>query len=298
MEARRIHGRRERLRRSHWTRSRGTFFIDEIDKISLKTQAGLLRVLEEGTYRPLGDEGAERRANVRFIVGTNADLRASVKAKRFREDLYYRINVLPARLPPLSDRLDELPLWAEYMVTRRHRESERSGTARIEREAVEVLLKCQWPGNLRQLDNIIRRAYALALSNPRGGTGGVVLGMHPIKRALEYDGVPENTAFINQLWHVAQGFVKEAEQRQDSGTSMTLEMIEAMRGLVLAAAVARRGGRDEAFTLLGQQHLVKSRNQHRTYRREVERVRELVKNLGGDVDEGLSALLDALDEED
>jgi len=276
----------------------GTLFIDEIDKLSLKTQAGLLRVLEEGTYRPLGDEGAERQANVRFIVGTNADLRASVRAKKFREDLYYRINVLPARLPPLSERLDELPLWAEYMVTRRHREAERSGTARLERDGVELLLKSPWPGNLRQLDNIIRRAYALALLNHRGATGDVVIEMRHLKSALEYDGVIEETAIINQLWRAALAFVREAELRQDSGNSMKLEMIEAMRGLVLAAAVARRGGRDEAFTLLGQQHLVKNRNYHRTYRREIERVQELVKTLGGDVDESLAVVLNALDEPD
>ena len=84
---------------------------------------GLLRVLEERLYRAIGDETGERRADVRFIIGTNADLRTAVSSGKLREDLYYRINVLPARLPPLSERLDELPLWAEYMLLRRHKES-------------------------------------------------------------------------------------------------------------------------------------------------------------------------------
>ena len=146
----------------------GTLFIDEIDKLSLKAQAGMLRVLEERRYRPLGDEGGERRANVRFLVGTNADLRASVRAGRFREDLYYRINVLPVRLPALAERLDELPLWAEYMLARRHRESGADGASRLDGDTSNLLSSAPWPGNLRQLDNIVRRAYAIALLERSG----------------------------------------------------------------------------------------------------------------------------------
>lgn len=275
----------------------GTLFIDEIDKLSLKAQAGLLRVLEERRYRPLGDEGGARRADVRFIIGTNADLRACVRAGRFREDLYYRINVLPVRLPALSERLDELPLWAEYMLARRHGESGGHGAARIERDGLELLSKTPWPGNLRQLDNIVRRAYALALSDRRGAGGDLVLARHHLERALDYDAAAENVALIDHLWRAAKAFVGEAERREGGeGPPLTLEMSEAIRGLVLAAAVARRGGREAAFSLLGQHALLKSRNHHRAYKREIERVREFVDLVGGKVDEDLAALLDTQEE--
>src|SRR5262249_53269894 len=145
--------------------AKGTLFLDEIDKLSLKAQAGLLRFIEERSYRMLGDDTtAERRADVRLLVGTNADLRAAVRAGRFREDLYYRVNVLPVRLPPLAERLDELPRWADYMLNRRHREAAGEGAARLEPDAVKLLVSTPWPGNLRQLDNIVTRAYALVLA--------------------------------------------------------------------------------------------------------------------------------------
>ncbi|MDC0748637.1 sigma-54-dependent transcriptional regulator [Polyangium mundeleinium] len=274
--------------------SQGTLFIDEIDKLSLKAQAGMLRVLEERRYRPLGDEGAEQRADVRFVVGTNADLRAQVRAGKFREDLYYRINVLPVRLSALAERLDELPLWAEYMLGRRHEESG-GGAVRLAREAIELLTSVPWPGNLRQLDNIIRRAYAISLSD-RGGVGNeLVLARRHVERALAYDASPETGAFVEQLWRAASAFVQEAERRGPSAGPLSLDMADAFRGLVLVAAVQRRG-RDDAFVLLGQQQLLKNRNHHRALKRELERVRELLRVVGGDVDPALVAALDAAEE--
>src|SRR5262249_2358515 len=99
--------------------AKGTLFIDAIDKPRPKAPAGVLGLRETRRYRPLGDNAGEQRADVRFIVSTNVDLHAAVRAGRFREDLYYRINVLPVRLPSLEERLDELPAWVEYMLLRR-----------------------------------------------------------------------------------------------------------------------------------------------------------------------------------
>jgi DNA-binding NtrC family response regulator len=276
--------------------SQGTLFIDEIDKLSLRAQAGLLRVLEERRYRPLGEEGDERRADVRFIIGTNVDLRASVQARSFREDLYYRINVLPVRLSALADRRDEIPLWAEYMLARRHQESGGSNAVRIAPAALDLLSGAPWPGNLRQLDNIVRRAYAIALSDWGGAAGELSLERRHVERALAYDAAPETAGLLGQLWRAAKAFVEEAERREGGGSPITLEMIEVIRGMVLAAAAERRNSRDEAFALLGQQHLLKSRNHYRVYRREIERMRELAKALGGEMDPGLSALLNEPDE--
>lgn len=272
----------------------GTLFIDEIQNLSPKAQVGLLRVLEERLYRPIGDETGERHTDVRFIIGTNVDLKAAVVSGKLREDLYYRINVLPVRLPPLSERGDEIPLWAEFMLSRRHAESNTTTTARLEPDAAALLAKLPWPGNLRQLDNIIRRAYVMALAEPRGANNVLSLDARHFERALAYDLSPERLPFLSELWHVAKRFVDEVEQRDETHASkLTLDMIESIRGMALAAAVTRRGGRDEAFRLLGQEQLMKNRNHHRAYRREIERVREMVKVLGSTVDADLAALLDA-----
>jgi transcriptional regulator with GAF, ATPase, and Fis domain len=275
----------------------GTLFIDEIHNLSSTAQVDLLRVLEERRYRALGDDNIERRADARFIIGTNTDLRAAVSSGKLREDLYYRINVLPVRLPPLSERIDEIPLWAEYMLDRRHHESGANETVQLEREALDLLSRSSWPGNLRQLDNIIRRAYVIALSERLGAGGILGVTRRHVERSLAYDIAPEKDGLVNQLWQVAKRFVAEAERREaGSESKLTLEMVETIQGMVLAAAVGRRGRRDEAFRLLGQEHMMKNRNHHRAYRRELERVRELVTVLGGVVDEELTALLDAPDE--
>lgn len=274
--------------------AKGTLFIDEIDKLSLKAQAGLLRFIEERSYRMLGDDAAgERRADVRFLVGTNADLRAAVRAGRFREDLYYRINVLPVRLPPLVERLDELPRWADYMLSRRHQEAGGKGAARFGPDAMKLLASAPWPGNLRQLDNIVRRTYALQLSGQSGLEGDLVIQRHHVERALTFDSDTEPSALIRLLWRSALAFVNEAERRQGGSAPLPLDLTEVFRGMVLGAAVQRAGNRDDAFTLLGQEPLVKNRNHHRVLRRELPRVRELLELLGGEVDPDLLEALDA-----
>jgi DNA-binding NtrC family response regulator len=253
----------------------GTLFIDEIDKLSLKAQAGLLHLLEARSYRPLGEGAGEKRADVRFIIGTNADLLASVKAGRFREDLYYRVNVLPVRMPSLQERLDEVPLWARYMVSRRHHERAPEGNARLTPEAEARLSASAWPGNLRQLDNIVRRAYTLAMVE-NGGASEVVLQAHHVERALDYEQAPGTKPLPDSLRAAAQAFVNEAKQR---GQSLDLDLADAFRGFVLGLAI-RQFGREEAFKLLGRESLVKNRNHHKALKRELERVDALYKALG------------------
>jgi DNA-binding NtrC family response regulator len=272
----------------------GTLFIDEIDKLSLKAQAGLLHVLEERRYRPLGEGAGERRADVRFIVGTNGDLRASVRAARFREDLYYRTSVLPVRVPSLAERLDELPLWAEYMVRRRHGEASGDG-ARLSPGAVEVLLAARWPGNLRQLDNVLRRAYALALHDQGGAGGELALERSHVERALAYEDVAEPGSLLAQLWQAAGAFVEEAERRGLARGGLPLELCDAFRGMVLGVALQRLGDRDQAFELLGHRQTLRHRNHHKVMRRELEKVRELMRALGGGASQGLAALLDEIE---
>lgn len=255
----------------------GTLFIDEIDKLSLKAQAGLLHLLEARSYRPLGESSGERRADVRFIIGTNADLMAAVRAGRFREDLYYRVNVLPVRMPSLGERMDEVPQWAHFMVNRRHRERTQEGSARLTPEAEALLLASAWPGNLRQLDNIVRRAYTLAMVENLGSTD-VVLQAGDVERALDYEQASATRPLPDALRAAAQAFVNEARRR---GEALDLDLADAFRGFVLGLSI-RQVGREEAFRLLGRESLVKNRNHHKALKRELERVEALYRALGED----------------
>ncbi len=253
----------------------GTLFIDEIDKLSLRAQAGLLNLLESRVYRMLGDGAPPRPANVRFMVGTNRDLRAEVKEGRFREDLYYRINVLPVRLPPLDERRDELPMWAQFMLERRHQETYPGAHARLSKEAEHALLARLWPGNLRQLDNIIRRAYSLALVKHGEAARELVLEQAHVERALQYETAPSRSALLTTLRATADAFVQEARR---SNAPWDLDLADAFKGLVLGTAVQQLG-LEGALKLLDREQLVRSRNHHRLFKRELERLEFLAKAL-------------------
>ena len=258
----------------------GSVFIDEVDSLSPTAQAGLLHVLEERTYRPLGDDAREIAADVRFIIGTNASLQNAVREKRFREDLYYRINVLPVKLPPLRDRQDEIGLWARYMASRRHGDATREGGVSLTAQAEVFLGRQLWPGNLRQLDNIVRRAYALALGTHGGHpTPTLVLDEEHLRRAMAYEEHEENESLVDMMLAAAASFVKEAEKR--GAAALDLDLADAFKGFVLGAATEKfAGDRDEAFTLLGRGKLAKARNHHKVFRREIERVEEFCRALG------------------
>ncbi len=133
----------------------GTLFIDEIGELALDLQAKLLRVLEDGTLRRVGSV-KERRVRVRLLVATNRELQLEVKEKRFREDLYYRINVLTIQLPPLRERTGDLRLLVEHFC---------SPDWEIDPDVVPMLERYSWPGNVRQLQNAIDRAKILADGN-------------------------------------------------------------------------------------------------------------------------------------
>ncbi len=134
----------------------GTIFLDEIGDMPLATQAKLLRVLQEGELTRIG--GRETvRAEVRILAATHADLEKAVAEKRFRQDLYYRLNVVRIHLPPLRERLEDLPLLVEDFLARRAREEGRP-LKTVSREAFKRLAAHAWPGNVRELQNVIERA--------------------------------------------------------------------------------------------------------------------------------------------
>ncbi len=136
---------------------RGTLFLDEIAEMSLGMQTRLLRVLEEGTFRPVGAE-RERQVDVRVIGATHRDLGQMVKQGRFREDLFYRLDVISVRVPPLRERTGDVLLLARHFVER----NAGGRVMKLSRAASELLEGFSWPGNVRQLENEIRRALVLA----------------------------------------------------------------------------------------------------------------------------------------
>jgi DNA-binding NtrC family response regulator len=200
------------------------------------------------------------------------------------------------RLPPLAERLDELPQWAEYMLNRRHREGGGTGVARFEPDAVKLLVSVQWPGNLRQLDNIVRRAHALRLGGQGETSDGLVIQRRHVELALTFDQDAEPTVLGGLLWRAARAFVQEAERRRNRNAPLPAPR-EVFWGMVLGAAVQRTGSRDEAFALVGEDNLLKNRNHHRALRRELDRVREFFEVLGGKMDEDLQAVLDGEEED-
>jgi two-component system response regulator AtoC len=137
----------------------GTLFLDEVGELAVETQVKLLRVLETGEFTPVG--GREMRtANVRLVAATNRDLATMVKAGTFREDLYYRLAVIPIHLPPLRERREDIPLLAGHLLAR-HAVRLRRGVTGFSPEALAAMRSHAWPGNVRELDNRIQRGVAL-----------------------------------------------------------------------------------------------------------------------------------------
>ena len=133
----------------------GTIFLDEIADMTLKTQAKVLRVLQEQTLEPVG--GTQRiKLDARVLAATNKDLQAEIRAGRFREDLYFRLNVIPIFVPPLRDRQEDVPVLADHFMAEFAREYGRRAKA-LEPEARRVLEQYAWPGNVRELRNVIER---------------------------------------------------------------------------------------------------------------------------------------------
>jgi DNA-binding NtrC family response regulator len=141
----------------------GTLFLDEIGDMGPKMQAQLLRVLQDGEVRPVG--GTESiKVDVRLVCATNRDLEADVKTGRFREDLYFRINVVTVRMPPLRERAGDIPILVRHFLAKIARREGRP-EASVSPETLDLLCRHSWPGNVRELENAIERAVAVAKGN-------------------------------------------------------------------------------------------------------------------------------------
>ena len=141
----------------------GTIFLDEVIELTPRAQATLLRVLQEGELERVGGDRT-RKIDVRVIAATNENLEEAVKAGRFRADLFFRLNVFPVHIPPLRERMEDIPLLAEHFLRKHHKEYGKK-TLGLSDRALEACLHYQWPGNIRELENALERGVILTESN-------------------------------------------------------------------------------------------------------------------------------------
>jgi transcriptional regulator with GAF, ATPase, and Fis domain len=139
----------------------GTLFLDEINSLNMATQSKFLRVLQDQEFRPLGSTKS-RAVDTKIVAATNMDLRSLVEAGQFREDLYYRLNVLAVMLPPLRDRKEDIPELARHFI-RRSSEEFGKGVFLLSPDAIKKLVSYAWPGNVRELQSALHRAVATAM---------------------------------------------------------------------------------------------------------------------------------------
>jgi transcriptional regulator with GAF, ATPase, and Fis domain len=143
----------------------GTVFLDEVGEMSTRMQVVLLRFLESGEIQRIGADRSHARVNVRLITATNRDLQAQIASGAFREDLYFRLNVIRLWIPPLRERAEDIPLLIDYYLDN-YAQAHRVATPEISTEALEALMAYRWPGNIRELKNVVERVVLKAAGRP------------------------------------------------------------------------------------------------------------------------------------
>jgi two-component system response regulator AtoC len=175
-----VGNRQGRLEQAH----KGTLFLDEVGTMSVSLQTKLLRVLQEREFERIGDSHTTK-VDVRIIAATNSELGRMVADGQFREDLYYRLNVIPVHLPPLRERKEDIPLLVQHFLDKLRTEAAASGQPRgpqtVAQEAMRRLMGSAWPGNVRQLENAVERAVALSGGRPQIDVGDLPLEIQQVE---------------------------------------------------------------------------------------------------------------------
>jgi transcriptional regulator with PAS, ATPase and Fis domain len=207
---------------------KGTLFLDEIGTMSANLQAKLLRVLQEREFERVG-ESLPTRIDVRVIAATNSDLARMVREGTFREDLFYRVNVIPVRLPPLRERREDIPLLVQHFCDRIGRDLDppRQGVS-FSQQAVRLLMAYEWPGNVRQLENFVERAMTL-------GAG---------RQQIDIDMLPDE---IRAASAVPTGFVT----LPDEGFDLDAHIAGIERNLIDQSLERSGGNKRKAAAILG-----------------------------------------------
>ncbi len=215
----------------------GTLFLDELALMSIPLQGKLLRVLQEKSFEPVGGT-TTIKVDVRIVGATNKDLERLLEAKSFREDLYYRLNVVEIRLPPLRDRREDIPPLIEHCISRLKRELGKD-IAGCSEEALQKLLLYDWPGNVRELENVIERAIVLGKSNilglenfpvqiarPAGQTGEGKSLVSNLK--LPEDGI----SLMDTVEEIEKTLIREALDRAGGNKTRAAELLRVTRKIM------------------------------------------------------------------
>jgi hydrogenase-4 transcriptional activator len=219
----------------------GTLFLDEVGDLPLDVQPKLLRFLQEGEIQPLGEQRPQK-VDVRIIAATNTDLEAMVADGRFREDLYYRLNVIRLRVPPLRERRSEVPTIVSYYI---NHYSDKFGRRDIQitPQTLDLLMVCDWPGNVRQLTNEIQRIIARA-------EDGTVIKPEHLSPELRRTSTPATTS--NTLMAPASGLAAAAAtQAISQGLTLADAMAELERRMIAEALRKHNGNISRAARELG-----------------------------------------------
>jgi DNA-binding NtrC family response regulator len=194
--------------------NRGTVFLDEVGDIDLQIQPKLLKVLENRVFRRLGDVH-DRSVDIRLISATHRELQELVRQQKFRSDLYFRVNIVPLRVPPLRERVDDIPVLAQYFLDRLAHDCGR-GEMALEKSAMDALLQYSWPGNIRELRNVLERAVLLTERNQLTvhhlQLQSPALTAHPLTRATGTLRQVER-AYIHLVMQDEGGSVERAARR-------------------------------------------------------------------------------------
>jgi two-component system response regulator GlrR len=210
---------------------KGTLFLDEIGDMPLQLQVKLLRVLQEKQVRPVGST-TPVPVDVRIISATHRNLEEAIEYKQFREDLYYRLNVVNLELPPLHERKEDIPLLAEYFVQILSGDSKKP-VKRITPEAMRILVDAAWPGNVRQLYNVVENAFALATSSF-------------ITEDLLHDAIKQHQKKIVPL----------SEARRQFEQQYLIKLLKTTQGNVSEAARIANRNRTDFYKLLNRHHII------------------------------------------
>ena len=211
---------------------RGTLFLDEIGTMSTNLQSKLLRVLQEREFERVGD-AQSTKVDVRFIAATNSDLAEMIKLGRFREDLFYRLNVIPIHLPPLRDRREDVPLLVQSFINKLGQEQEPArANIRISQEAMRRIMAFDWPGNIRQLENTIERILVLTPGQSQIDISDLPLELQETNRVTTSSSVslPENGIDLqNYLRNLERSLICLALERTGGNQNKAAELLNIKR---------------------------------------------------------------------
>jgi two-component system nitrogen regulation response regulator GlnG len=225
----------------------GTLFLDEIGDMPLEAQTRLLRVLQQGEYTTVGGR-TPIKTDVRIIAATNRDLRQLIQQGMFREDLYYRLNVVPLRLPPLRERVEDIPDLVRHFL--RKAEDEGLPHKTVDNDALDMLRRHRWPGNVRELENLIRRLAVLQSGDTISDTAVSAELKEPAKTfPIDSGEGPQSLAAAVEQY-LTQYFLSHGDKLPPAGVYDRIVQ-EVERPLISICLAATRGNQIRAAQLLG-----------------------------------------------